>query len=86
MSTDLRCSRNRWLEISKSFSECWKEDDWLSHLDQAFRNALIFEHKDVKFSTPRRKKPKAPDTAHVTRVALPTKKMQLRSKETSYTS
>jgi len=53
------------LEISKTISDCWEEDDWLSHLDQACRNALIFEHKDVKFSTPRRKKPKAPDTAHV---------------------
>ena len=41
------------------------KDDWPSHLDQACRNALIFEHKDVKFFTPRHKKPKAPDTAHV---------------------
>ena len=53
------------LEISKSISECWEKDDWLSQLDQACRNALIFEHRDVKIPGPRCKKPKAPDTAHI---------------------
>jgi len=53
------------LEISKRISECWEKEDWLSQLDQASRNVLVFEHKDVKISAPRSKKPRAPDTAHV---------------------
>jgi len=53
------------LEISKNISECWEKDDWLSQLDQACRNALIFEHKDVKIPGSKSKKPKVPDTAHV---------------------
>ena len=53
------------LGIVKSISECWEKDDWLSQLDQACRNALIFKHRDVKIPGPRCKKPKAPDTAHI---------------------
>ena len=52
-------------EISKSISECWEKDDWLNQLGQACRNVLIFEHRDIRIPGPRCKKPKAPDTAHV---------------------
>ena len=53
------------MAISKSIRDCWEKDDWLSHLGQACRNALIYEHSDVKIPAPRYKKPRAPDTAHV---------------------
>jgi len=54
-----------WQCDSKNVSECWEKEDWLSQLDQASRNALVFEHKDVKISAPKSKKPRVPDTAHV---------------------
>ena len=55
------------LEISEKISECWEKADWLSQLDQAHRNSslLVFEHRDIKTPSPRSKKAKAPDTAHV---------------------
>jgi len=53
------------LEIAKAINECWEQDDWLSQLGQACRNALVFEHRDIRFIGPRYKKPKVPDTAHV---------------------
>jgi len=55
------------LEISKKISECWEKADWLSQLDQAHRNSslLVFKHRDIKTPSPRSKKAKAPDTAHV---------------------
>ena len=53
------------LEITKAINECWENDDWLSQLGQACRNALVFEHKDIRFTGPKYKKPKVPDTAHV---------------------
>jgi len=53
------------VDISGRIQECWEKVDWLSQLDQAHRNVLAFEHKDIKFSIPRSKKSRAPEIAHI---------------------
>ena len=53
------------MEISERIQECWDKVDWLSQLDQAQRNVLAFEHKEIKFGIPRSKKSRAPEIAHV---------------------
>ena len=57
-------TRNRG-DRGGGIQKCWDKVDWPSQLDQAQRNVLAFEHKDIKFSIPRSKKSKVPEIAHV---------------------
>jgi len=50
----------RLKEISEKISKCWDEADWLSQLDQAHRNVLVFEHKDSRSLPLEAKSPEPP--------------------------